>query len=54
MTANPEVNRAIIAGAPAAALFALALRPGMQTLKQDGIHEVSSGVTDLSQVLAVS
>jgi type II secretory ATPase GspE/PulE/Tfp pilus assembly ATPase PilB-like protein len=54
MTATPEVRRAIIAGMSAADLFALAQRQGMRTLKQDGIHKVLGGQTDLAQVLAVS
>jgi type II secretory ATPase GspE/PulE/Tfp pilus assembly ATPase PilB-like protein len=54
MPASADVKRLIIAGAPAAELFQLALREGMQTLKQDGIRKVLNGTTELSQVLAVS
>jgi type II secretory ATPase GspE/PulE/Tfp pilus assembly ATPase PilB-like protein len=54
MPASDDVKRLIIDAAPAADLFALALTQGMQTLKQDGIHKVLSGTTDLSQVLAVT
>jgi type II secretory ATPase GspE/PulE/Tfp pilus assembly ATPase PilB-like protein len=54
MPASAEVKRLIINGAPAAELFQLALREGMQTLKQDGIRKVLEGATELSQVLSVS
>jgi type II secretory ATPase GspE/PulE/Tfp pilus assembly ATPase PilB-like protein len=54
LPATAEVKRLIIDGASATDLFELALQQGMQTLKQDGIAKVLSGVTDLSQVLAVS
>jgi type II secretory ATPase GspE/PulE/Tfp pilus assembly ATPase PilB-like protein len=54
MSASSEIKRMIIDGASAAALFDVALAQGMQTLKQDGIHKVLSGITELSQVLAVS
>jgi type II secretory ATPase GspE/PulE/Tfp pilus assembly ATPase PilB-like protein len=54
MPATVEVKRLIISGAPASELFALALREGMQTLKQDGIRKVLNGTTELSQVLTVS
>jgi type II secretory ATPase GspE/PulE/Tfp pilus assembly ATPase PilB-like protein len=54
MPASVEVKRSIIGGASAEELFALARKQGMQTLKQDGIRKTLSGMTDLSQVLAVS
>jgi type II secretory ATPase GspE/PulE/Tfp pilus assembly ATPase PilB-like protein len=54
MPASSDVKRLIIGGAPAADLFALALEQGMQTLRQDGIHKILCGATDLAQVLAVS
>ncbi len=54
MPASNEIKRAIISGAPAAELFALAMHQGMSTLKQDGIHKILDGTTDLAQVLAVS
>jgi type II secretory ATPase GspE/PulE/Tfp pilus assembly ATPase PilB-like protein len=54
LPATTEVKRLIIDGAPAADLFELALEQGMQTLKQDGVHKVLAGVTDMYQVLAVS
>jgi type II secretory ATPase GspE/PulE/Tfp pilus assembly ATPase PilB-like protein len=54
MPASAEIKRLIINGAPAAELFQLALREGMQTLKQDGIRKVLEGATELSQVLSVS
>ncbi|MGD8339983.1 MAG: ATPase, T2SS/T4P/T4SS family, partial [Gammaproteobacteria bacterium] len=54
LPATAELKRLIIDAAPAADLFELALEQGMTTLKQDGIVKVLKGVTDLSQVLAVS
>ncbi|MCC5793664.1 MAG: type II/IV secretion system protein [Chromatiales bacterium] len=54
MPATPEIKHAIISHEPASQLFSLALAHGMRTLKQDGIHKVLAGRTDLSQVLAVS
>jgi type II secretory ATPase GspE/PulE/Tfp pilus assembly ATPase PilB-like protein len=54
LPATAELKRLIIDAAPAADLFELALEQGMTTLKQDGIVKVLNGVTDLSQVLAVS
>ncbi|HEY5665771.1 MAG TPA: GspE/PulE family protein [Gammaproteobacteria bacterium] len=54
LPASDEVKRMIIEAAPAADLFELALEQGMTTLKQDGIDKILQGVTDLSQVLAVS
>jgi type II secretory ATPase GspE/PulE/Tfp pilus assembly ATPase PilB-like protein len=54
MSATPEVKRLIIGEAAGADLFELAVRQGMSTLKQDGIHKVLDGTTDLAQVLAVS
>jgi type II secretory ATPase GspE/PulE/Tfp pilus assembly ATPase PilB-like protein len=53
MPASEQVKRLIVTGAPATELFDLALQQGMQTLKQDGIHKVLDGTTDLAQVLAV-
>lgn len=54
LPATAEIRRLIIDGAPASSLFDLALSQGMKTLKQDGIEKVLRGITDLSQVLAVS
>jgi type II secretory ATPase GspE/PulE/Tfp pilus assembly ATPase PilB-like protein len=54
MDASAEIKRAVIRSASAAELFEMAMSQGMSTLKQDGIHKVLAGVTDLSQVLAVS
>jgi type II secretory ATPase GspE/PulE/Tfp pilus assembly ATPase PilB-like protein len=54
LPATAEVKRLIIDSAPASDLFELAREQGMTTLKQDGIDKVFKGVTDLSQVLAVT
>ncbi len=54
MDASEEIKRAVIRSASAAELFEMAMSRGMSTLKQDGIHKVLGGITDLSQVLAVS
>jgi type II secretory ATPase GspE/PulE/Tfp pilus assembly ATPase PilB-like protein len=53
MAATREVKHMIISGVTGADLFELAVRQGMRTLKQDGIHKVLDGMTDLAQVLAV-
>jgi type II secretory ATPase GspE/PulE/Tfp pilus assembly ATPase PilB-like protein len=54
MSASGEIKRMIVDGAPAEALFQIALQQGMRTLKQDGILKVLNGTTELTEVLAVS
>ena len=54
MPATAEIKHAVLTRAAATDLFSLALEQGMRTLKQDGIHKVLGGRTDLAQVLAVS
>jgi type II secretory ATPase GspE/PulE/Tfp pilus assembly ATPase PilB-like protein len=54
MAASGEIKRMIVDGAPAEALFQIALQQGMRTLKQDGILKVLNGTTELTEVLAVS
>ncbi|HLF11467.1 MAG TPA: pilus assembly protein PilB, partial [Gammaproteobacteria bacterium] len=53
MPASSQIKRLIIGGTSAAPLFELAVKEGMQTLKQDGIRKVLNGTTELTQVLAV-
>jgi type II secretory ATPase GspE/PulE/Tfp pilus assembly ATPase PilB-like protein len=53
MPASTQIKQLIINGASATQLLTVALDQGMETLKQDGIHKVLAGTTDLAQVLAV-
>jgi type II secretory ATPase GspE/PulE/Tfp pilus assembly ATPase PilB-like protein len=53
LASSPAVRRAIQTRAPVSELQAAAAKEGMLTLKQDGIHRVLSGQTDIHQVRAV-
>lgn len=53
MTVNPEVRHLIQTRAPLRELQGAAQANGMRTLKQDGIHKVLLGLTDMTQVRAV-
>jgi len=54
LTVAPPIRRLIQNRAPAADLLSAALEGGMHTLKQDGIVKVLRGLTDMTQVRAVS
>jgi len=54
LPATKEVKKLVTERASAEDMFTLAAEQGMRTLKQDGIDKVLRGLTDLSQVLAVS
>ena len=53
MVVNPEVRHLIQTRAPLRELQVAAQANGMRTLKQDGIHKVLLGLTDMTQVRAV-
>ncbi len=53
MTVDSETKHLIQTRAPITELLAQALESGMRTLKQDGIHKVLQGNTDIAQVRAV-
>ena len=53
MTVTPSVKRMIQKRALVSDLVQEALAGGMNTLKQDGIHKVLQGLTDIGQVRAV-
>ncbi|WP_297057858.1 ATPase, T2SS/T4P/T4SS family [Thermosulfurimonas sp.] len=50
---NDELRELIVKAAPVHEIREAAMRNGMYTLKQDGIHKVLAGETDLKQVRAV-
>ena len=53
MTVSPEARHLIQTRAPLSELQAAAQNNGMRTLKQDGIHKVLLGLTDMIQVRSV-
>jgi type II secretory ATPase GspE/PulE/Tfp pilus assembly ATPase PilB-like protein len=53
MEGTPEIKRLIKKQAVSEDLFAQAVKEGMTTLKQDGIHKVFMGVTDINEVRRV-
>ncbi|MFH1935536.1 MAG: GspE/PulE family protein [Pseudomonadota bacterium] len=53
MEGTPEIKRLIKKQVPSEDLFAQAVKEGMTTLKQDGIHKVFMGVTDINEVRRV-
>ena len=54
LVATPEVKRLAMRRAEIEEIAHTAIRAGMRTLKQDGIAKILQGLTDLSQVRAVS
>lgn len=54
MTVSPPLKHMIQTRAPVSELLEAALLAGMRTLKQDGIHKILQGKTDLAQIRAVS
>jgi type II secretory ATPase GspE/PulE/Tfp pilus assembly ATPase PilB-like protein len=54
MEGTPEIKRLIKKQATSHDLGAQAVQEGMTTLKQDGIHKVFEGLTDISEVRRVS
>ncbi len=54
MPATAEIKRSIIERASAAELFELAVREGMQTMRQDGVHKVLEGRTEAALVMAAT
>lgn len=53
MSITPELKAKIVSGSPAHELTELAISQGMTTLGQDGISKVTSGTTDLTELLRV-
>ncbi|MBW1897138.1 MAG: hypothetical protein JRI47_08770, partial [Deltaproteobacteria bacterium] len=53
MAGTAEARALIKKKATTADLFAQAAREGMRTLKQDGIHKVFQGLTDIGEVRRV-
>ncbi len=53
LTASDNIKRLILEQARVSELFAVALREGMRTLKQDGIEKVLQGHTDIRSVRSV-
>ncbi|WP_366910357.1 hypothetical protein [Methylotenera sp.] len=53
MTVTPSIRRMIQKRALVSEITQGALANGMNTLKQDGIHKVIQGLTDIAQVRAV-
>ncbi|QDF95607.1 type II secretion system protein GspE [Azoarcus sp. DD4] len=51
---DEEAHRAILAGADATTLHAVACRGGMLTLYEDGLRKVAAGLTSLEEVLRVT
>ncbi len=51
---DETAHQAILAGADAGALHAVARRSGMRTLHEDGLRKVATGVTSLAEVLRVT
>lgn len=54
LTVTPEMRPMMLRRATAHDLYALALRTGMRTLRQDGIEKVLAGDTDLREVRAAT
>jgi type II secretory ATPase GspE/PulE/Tfp pilus assembly ATPase PilB-like protein len=54
LVATPEIKRLAMRRAEIEEISHTAIRCGMRTLKQDGISKILQGLTDLSQVRAVS
>jgi type II secretory ATPase GspE/PulE/Tfp pilus assembly ATPase PilB-like protein len=54
MEGTPEIKKLIKKQATSHELGAQAIKEGMTTLKQDGIHKVFEGFTDISEVRRVS
>lgn len=53
LSASEAIKRLILEGASVNQLLATASKEGMTTLKQDGIHKVLQGLTDIHQVRRV-
>jgi type II secretory ATPase GspE/PulE/Tfp pilus assembly ATPase PilB-like protein len=53
LTGSDAMKKLIISGATVEAIRAMAVREGMRTLLQEGIHQVFLGQTDFSQVKSV-
>jgi type II secretory ATPase GspE/PulE/Tfp pilus assembly ATPase PilB-like protein len=53
MLGTPQIKRLIKKQAPTEDLFVQAFRDGMNTLKQDGMHKVFQGLTDVDEVRRV-
>lgn len=51
---DEEAHRAILAGADATTLHAVACRGGLLTLYEDGLRKVAAGLTSLEEVLRVT
>ncbi len=51
---DDAMRRAILAGADAAALHALAVQAGMRPLHEDGLRRVADGVTTIEELLRVT
>ncbi len=54
MAGTPEIKMLIKKQATSQDLAKQAIKQGMETLKQDGIHRVFEGVTDILEVRRVS
>ncbi len=53
MTVSPQIKKLIQSHAPVSELLIASVEAGMHTLKQDGIHKVLQGYTDIGQVRSV-
>ena len=54
MWLTPEVQEAIVRQRPASELKELAVKGGMRTLRQSGLHKVATGLTTIDEVLRVT
>jgi len=54
MEGTPEIKMLIKKHATSQELGKQAIKQGMETLKQDGIHKVFEGITDIKEVRRVS
>jgi type II secretory ATPase GspE/PulE/Tfp pilus assembly ATPase PilB-like protein len=54
MEGTPEIKILIKKNATSQELGKMAAKQGMETLKQDGIHKVFEGITDIREVRRVS
>ena len=54
MWLTPEVQEAIVRQRPASELKELAVKAGMRTLRQSGLHKVATGMTTIDEVLRVT
>jgi type II secretory ATPase GspE/PulE/Tfp pilus assembly ATPase PilB-like protein len=53
MNGSKTIKKLIKQAAPTDQLFAQAIEEGMSTLKQDGIHKMFKGITDIAEVKRV-